>query len=158
MSPRRSLGLIACLLACDATPGQAPETPEAPKTDWHVCATEGAIRRLRCPPSFEPCVMRANALSLECYRQVHRAHEGLPPTADLSVLGPHWAYQARIRVLGPDGQWWFGKPGDPNYVTPYQWSQQECAQLPKLPPTACIAELRFGIESVRYGGFGAERQ
>lgn len=147
---------IGSIVACDATAHQAPEVPDPPKTDWHVCASEGAVRRLRCPRHFEPCTMRASALSLDCYREVWRAHQDVSQDADLSVLGPHWAYQRRIRVMGPDGNWWFGNPGDPSYVSKQDWADQICsAELPKAPHDPCVDELIFGVEAVKYGGFGA---
>ena len=152
---KRVILALGIIVACDATANQAPEVPETPKTDWHVCALEGAMRRLRCPRHFEPCVMRLSALSLDCYREVWRAHDNLPQDADLSPLGPHWAYQRRIRVLGPDGNYWFGNPGDPNFISKEDWADGVCkALLPKVPLQPCVDEIVFGIGAVKYGGFG----
>jgi hypothetical protein len=101
--------------------------------------------------------MRAAALSLDCYRQVWRSHAGLPPDADPSVLGPHWAYQRRIRVLGPDGNYFFGNPGDTNFVSKQDWYDALCsANFSTLPHDQCVDELLFGIDAVKYGGFGAD--
>ncbi len=152
---KRFLCALSVIAACDATAHQAPEVPDPPKTDWHVCASEGATRRLRCPRHFDPCVMRASALSLDCYREVWRAHDNLLQDADLSALGPHWAYQRRIRVLGPDGNYWFGNPGDPSFVSKEDWADGVCkALLPKLSLQSCVDELVFGVDAVKYGGFG----
>ena len=101
--------------------------------------------------------MRASALSLDCYREVWRAHSNLGPEEDLSPLGPHWAYQRRIRVLGPDGNYWFGNPGDPNFVSKDDWANDVCkTQFPKSPILQCADEVIFGIEAVKYGGFGVD--